>query len=154
MSADEKTKREIETVRKIEEKVFGPRHGKTDFYEYLEAVLKLYADWKAGDKVKKRVPRLARLYKDEVKLRKNTHPIRAIIDASSKQKTDVKSEWTRALQFALKNKSQVKNVGLMAFLESNGGVAGCASQVAKHRPLKRAKKPTRPVLFSPRVGKH
>ena len=153
MSADEKTKREIETMRKIEEKVFGPRHGKTDFYEYLEAVLKLYADWKAGDKVKKRVPRLARLYKNEVKLRKNTHPIRAIIDASSNQKADVKSEWTRALQYALKQKSQVKNVGLKKFLEINGGVAGCASQVAKHRPHKKAKEPARPVLFSSRVGK-
>ena len=153
MSTDEKTKREIEMLRKIEEKVFGPRHGKTDFYEYLEAVLKLYADWKAGGKAKKRVPRLARLYKAEVKLRKNTHPIRVIIDASSKQKADVKSEWTRALQYALKNKSQVENVGLKKFLESNGGVAGCASQVAKHRPHDKAKKPTWPVVFSSRVGK-
>jgi hypothetical protein len=88
------------------------------------------------------------------KLRKNTHPIRVIIDASSKQKADVKSEWTRALQYTLKKKSQVETVGLKKFLDSNGGVAGCASQVAKHRPLKKAKKPTRPVLFSPRVGKH
>jgi len=110
MSADEKTKREIEVLRKIEEKVFGPRHGKTDFYEYLEAVLKLYADWKAGGKAKKRADRVARLYKAEVKLRNNTHPIRVIIDASSKQKTDVKSEWTRALQYALKNKSHTTSM--------------------------------------------
>ena len=85
--------------------------------------------------------------------RQNTHPIRVIIDASSKQKADVKSEWTRALQYALKKKSQIETVGLEKFLDSNGGVAGCASQVAKHRPHKKAKEPARPVLFGARVGK-
>jgi hypothetical protein len=130
MSADEKTKIEIEALRELEEKAFGPRHGKTDCYEYLDGVWKLYGAWKQCRWVRKRTGRVVRLY--EVKLRKNTHPIRAIIDASSKQKADVKSEWTRALRYALTKKSEVENVGLNTFLVSNGGIAGCASQGAKN----------------------
>jgi hypothetical protein len=151
MSPDEQTKLEIGTLRKIEEKAFGPRHGKTDFYNYLDAAWNPYSLWEQGNRIRKRTERVARLCK--VKLRKNTHPIRVIIDASSNQKADVKSEWTQALRYALKNKSQIKTEGLKKFLESNGGVAGCASQVAKHRPRKKAKEPARPVIFSPRVGK-
>jgi hypothetical protein len=56
------------------------------------------------------------------------------------------------LQYALKKKAQVESVGLKTFLESNGGVAGCATQVAKHRPRKKAKELARPVPFSLRVG--
>ena len=36
MSLEEKIRSEIERLRKLEEKAFGPRHGKYDFYDYLE----------------------------------------------------------------------------------------------------------------------
>ena len=39
----------ITKLARLEEKCFGPRHKKTDFYEYLEGVLKLYLVWKDQD---------------------------------------------------------------------------------------------------------
>jgi hypothetical protein len=132
MSLEAKRKAEIEKLRELEKKAFGPRHGKTDFYEYLDGVLELYFKWKAAGKSQTRAKQLASIY--EFKLRKSTHPIRAIIDASSEQDSVVRSRWTRALQFALKHGSQVEKIGLGKFLESNGGVGGCASKAAQHNP--------------------
>src|SRR6185312_16317616 len=97
VSLEEKIRGEIEKLRILEEKAFGPRHGKYDFYVYLEKVWELYLSWKAANKAQSRAKRLASMYK--FKLRKNTHPIRAIIDASSTQKVGDKSEWTRALKY-------------------------------------------------------
>jgi hypothetical protein len=70
----------------------------------------------------------------EVKLRNNTHPIRVIINASSAQNREIKSRWTRALQFALKHRAEVVEMGLMRFLERNGGVDGCARRIAQKSP--------------------
>lgn len=130
----------IEALRELERKVFGPRHGKTDFYEYLEGVFRLYSQWRADGKSKERAMQVASIY--ELKLRSNTHPIRAIIDASSEQDREVKSRWTRALEFARKHRSKVAKVGLAHFLESNGGVDGCARLLAQTHP-KKAKVVTR-----------
>jgi len=124
----------IETLREREKKAFGPRHGKADFYEYLGGVFQLYSHWRADGKSKERARQVASIY--ELKLRRNSHPIRAIIDASSEQKPDVKSRWTRALEFARKHRSKVAKVGLAHFLESNGGVDGCARQIANKSPKK------------------
>lgn len=134
--SDRKARLEIEELRVIEKKVFGRRHGKADFYRYLEAVLKLYTVWKVAGKVKQRIKRLARLYKDEIKLRKNTHPMRAIIDASSRQNPQVKSRWTRALEYAAKNGAQVNKAGFKQFLKDNGGPAGCATKIARPKAAK------------------
>ena len=79
MSLGEKIRSEIEVLRALEERAFGPRHGKFDFYDYLDGVWKLYSKWKEANKAQTRAKRLASMYK--FKLRKNTHPIRAIIDA-------------------------------------------------------------------------
>ena len=135
MSFYEEVKREIEALRKLEDKAFGPRHGKYDFYEYLEGVWKLFLKWRGIRKSQARAKRLASLH--GFKLRANTHPIRTIIDASSRQDVRVKSRWTRALQYAEKHKSQVEKVGLSEFLESNGGPAGCSSKGATHRTAKK-----------------
>ena len=122
--------REIERLRRLERKAFGPRHKKTGFYDYLEAVWKLYLKWKAANKRLVRARQLAELYKDKVKLRKNTHTIRAIIDASSDADPQVKSRWTRALQYVEKNAARVEQVGFQKFIEDNGGVYGCARGMA------------------------
>ena len=103
MSLEEEIRDEIERLRALEEKAFGPRHGKYDFYDYLEEVWELYSKWKEANKAHARAKRLAAMYK--FKLRQNTHPIRAIIDASSKKGVGDKSEWTRALQYAARNRS-------------------------------------------------
>ena len=137
MSLEAKIRSEIERLRKLEEKAFGPRHGKYDFYDYLEEVWELYLKWKEARKTQSRTNRLASMYK--FKLRKNTHPTRAIIDASSKKGVADKSEWTRALKYAERKRSQVEKVGLRKFLESNGGPAGCADKGATRRVVKKRK---------------
>jgi ribonuclease HI len=124
----------IEALRELEEKSFGPRHGKTDFYDYLEGVWRLHSLWRADGKSKERARQVASIY--GLKLRKNTHPIRVIIDASSEQDREVKSRWTRALEFARKHRSKVAKVGFAHFLESNGGVDGCARLLAQTHPKK------------------
>jgi len=135
MSLEAKIRGEIERLRKLEEKAFGPRHGKCDFYDYLEGVWDLYLKWKIAKKTKARERQLSSWYK--FKLRKNTHLTRAIIDASSEKDVGDKSEWTRALKFAERKRSQVEKVGLRKFLESNGGPAGCADKGATRRVAKK-----------------
>ena len=135
MSLEEKIRGEIQGLCALEGKAFGPRHGKYDFYDYLEKVWELYSKWKEANKAQIRAKRLASMYK--FKLRKNTHPIRAIIDASSTKHVGDKSEWTRALKYVEKNRSQVEKMGCRHFLESNGGPAGCADKGAAPRAAKR-----------------
>jgi hypothetical protein len=122
--------REIERLRQLETKAFGRRHGKHDFYDYLEAVWKLYLKWRRENKSKGRSEQLAKFYKDKVRLRKNTHPIRAIIDASSDVDAQVKSRWTRALQYLERNAARVAKVGFRKFIEETGGIIGCAGKMA------------------------
>ena len=135
MSLEAKIRSEIEMLRKLEEKAFGPRHGKYDFYDYLEGVWKLYLKWKGAKKSQTRAKRISSMYK--FKLRRNTHPTRAIIDASSQKGVGDKSEWTRALKYAEKNRSQIED--FREFLESNGGPAGCADKGAARRAPKKRK---------------
>jgi hypothetical protein len=137
MSLEEKMRSEIELLRELEKKAFGPRHGKYDFYDYLEEVWNLYLQWKGAKKTQARAKRLASMYK--FKLRKNTHPIRAIIDSSSQKDVGDKSEWTRALKYAERNRSQIEKVGLRRFLEDNGGPAGCADKGSTRRAAKKRK---------------
>ena len=136
MSLKEKRTNEIEHLRKLAEKAFGSQHGRYDFYDYLEGVWELYLRWKADKKLKRRSKQLAKFYKDKVKLRKNTHAIRAIIDASCDKGPDDKSEWTRALQYLEKNLAQVQEAGFRNFIEENGGPYGCARRVAERRKCK------------------
>jgi hypothetical protein len=136
MSVREKRANEIERLRKLAEEAFGPQHGRYDFYDYLKGVWELYLKWKADKKLKARSKQLAKFYKDKVKLRKNTHPIRAIIDAScgkGPDDKDDKSEWTRALQYLDKNLAQVQEVGFRKFIADNRGPYGCARRVARRR---------------------
>jgi hypothetical protein len=128
MSIKAKRAGEIEKLRKLEKEAFGPRHGKNDFYRYLEEVWKLYRNWKLVKKSKARAKQLAEYY--DIKLRKNTSPIRAIIDASSGQDARVKSRWTRALQYLEKNARQANGIGFREFVEDNGGVIGCATRMS------------------------
>ena len=137
MSLEEKIRGEIQGLCALEGKAFGPRHGKYDFYDYLEKVWELYSKWKEANKAQIRAKRLASMYK--FKLRNNTHPIRAIIDASSTKPVGDKSEWTRALKYAERNRSQIEKVGFRKFLKSNGGPAGCAAKGAARRVVKKRK---------------
>ena len=134
------TRAAITKLARLEKKCFGPRHKKTDFYEYLDEVLKLYLMWKDGNcagKAAKGV--LAELYPGRVKICRGTHIIRCIIDASSPvidafSKEDKEAEekkrscWTNALRYAVRNRATVKEIGLGGLFGRNGGVAGCATK--------------------------
>lgn len=132
MSSEAKRKNEIERLRKLEQHAFRQRHGKLDFYRYLEAVWVLYCEWKADRKRTAHKNQVADLY--GIKLRTNTRAIRVIIDASSEQDVRVKSRWVRALQHANRNRSQVEKFGFKKFMQRNGGPAGCARKIAKDKP--------------------
>jgi hypothetical protein len=133
MSIRSEINREIEALKELEKKAFGPRHGKTDYYHYLRGVLELYRKWKEEKNRKTRKEQLAKFYTDRVKLRKSTNAIRAIIDASSEQDAMVKSRWTRALQYVERNAAEADKAGFGKFIEGNGGIAGCARSIAKRR---------------------
>jgi hypothetical protein len=132
----------ITELARLEKKCFGPRHKKTDFYEYLEGVFDLYLMWKDRDCAGKGAKRvLAELYPGRVKIRRGTHTIRCIIDASSpvinaltnedkKAEERKRSRWTNTLRYAVRDRATVKEIGLGEFFGRNGGVAGCATQMA------------------------
>jgi hypothetical protein len=141
----------ITKLARLEKKCFGPRHKKTDFYDYLNGVFDLYLMWKdrnfAGNAAKEV---LAELYPRSVKVRKGTHTIRCIIDASSpginalteedKEAEEKKrSRWTNTLRYAVQNRATVKEIGLGGFFGRNGGVAGCATKMAATLKAKKAR---------------
>jgi hypothetical protein len=132
------TRAAIKKLARLEKWAFRPRHKRTDFYECLDGVLKLYLKWKdrnCAGKAAKRV--LAEIYPDKVKIRRGTHTIRCIIDASSpgidalskgdkEEEEKKRSRWANALRYAAQNRATVKEIGLGGFFGRNGGVSGCA----------------------------
>jgi hypothetical protein len=127
-------KRKIEKLRKKESWSFRERHGRTDFYQYLDAVYRAQ-DWHEHTDSKRWARKVAAAY--EIKSRKNNHPIRTIIDASSDQNRQVKSDWSRTLEYALAEK--VRKCDFLEFLRTIGGPAGFKTKMAA-RKKGRAKK--------------
>jgi hypothetical protein len=127
-------KSKIEKLRKKEKWSFRERHGRTDFYRYLDAVYRVQ-DWRDARESERWAQKVAALF--EVRTRKNTHPIRIIIDVSSDQNRHVKSDWSRTLQHALAEK--VRRSAFLKFLHTIGGPAGFKAKMAarnKGRPKK------------------
>jgi hypothetical protein len=56
------------------------------------------------------------------------HPIRTLIDATSKADRRSKSRWTQALRYAWRERGKWSS--LTRCLNANGGIAGCASKWA------------------------
>jgi hypothetical protein len=116
----------IKELRRLENQAFGPRHRKTDFYEYLKAIYKAW-DWtdaKTASRVGRQVAKSCK-----IEARKNKSPIRIVIDATSKaQDRQAKSRWTQALEYAVAKRAAGN--GFKKFLKKNGGVLGCAKRMA------------------------
>lgn len=112
-------------------------------------MLKLYLQWKDRNCAGKEARAvLAELEPKRVKIRRNTHTVRSIIDASSKiietlsvddkkEEEKKRSCWTSALQFAAGKRASVEDIGLGAFFGRNGGPAGCAKQMAAIRKARK-----------------
>lgn len=99
------------------------RSGRSDLYEFLEAIYRVYVDWKR----RKIANKSARALANQIKLvpRKGMIPIRVLIeatlpDADFKQK----SRWVRALEYVYSE--DVAPAQFRRFVSGHGGVAGCA----------------------------
>ena len=131
----EATKDKIEELRRLERHAFRPRHGKTDFHEYLKGIYNAW-DWtdaKTSAQVGRRVAALCK-----VQTRAGNSPIRVVIDATSKEGRQTKSRWTRALEYAVAKGA--RGTAFKKFLKNNGGAFGCAQEMAKLQNKLRKKK--------------
>jgi hypothetical protein len=133
-------KSKLKELRRLEKWAFRPRHGRTDFYGYLKGVYNL-CDWtdpKISRQTGRRVAKLCNL-----KVRAGTIPVRIVIDATSSSKDrQEKSEWARALQYAITKKA--RGSAFKNFLKRNGGPAGCATAMAALQKRKSGSKPLHP----------
>ena len=134
--SDMELKSKLKELRRLEKWAFRPRHGRFDFYEYLKGIYNLcdWTDKKNSRRIGQRVENLRNL-----QVRAGTNPIRIVIDAtSSSQKRDEKSEWSQALQYAIRKKT--RGAAFKNFLKRNGGPSGCAKKMAALRKKKLASK--------------
>ena len=125
LASDRMLRQRISGLKKLEAGCFSSRK-RFEFYRYLAAVYPLYAELKRANEIQDSVQRIAEWF--NLDSRQRIHPIRLIIDASSQANDKSKSRWTRALRFAWCQRRCWRDLG--AFLRSNGGPAGCASQFA------------------------
>jgi hypothetical protein len=120
---------QISALKKLEQQCFASR-GRFEFYRYLAAVYRFFAELKRNSEIRNAVRRIAKLF--NVGTRGDIHAIRVIIDASSQTTKKAKSRYTRALRFAWCRRRRWTD--LESFLRENGGPAGCASQFAALHP--------------------
>jgi hypothetical protein len=104
------------------------RVGRFEIYDFLEAIYRVYMDWKC----RKIAKRSARTLADEMNIvrRSGMSPIRVLIqatlpDADFKQK----SRWVRALESVYSENVSAK--GFRKFVRRHGGLAGCARLAAQ-----------------------
>ena len=112
----------IKSIKKTAAKS-GIRSVRLELYEFLEAIYRVYVDWKRTKVANKSARALA----NQIKLvpRKGMGPIRVLIeatlpDADFKQK----SRWVRALEYLYSE--DVAPSRFRRFVGDHGGVAGCA----------------------------
>jgi hypothetical protein len=123
--SDRQLSRIITSLKTLEQECFRSRQ-RFDFYEYLEAVFKLYERLRRKNKAKSSARRIAELC--GIRTRNRTHSIRVIIDATSSADKKLKSRWCRALRYAWYGRQWWKT--LNELFRSNGGLAGCAKEFA------------------------
>jgi hypothetical protein len=126
---------ELKQLKRVEEESFASRER---FRErpYLQAVYELYCDWADDRHSKARSAQMARL--NGISPRKDSHPIRIIIDCSSPSTEErIKSRWTRALRFALAKRVPPSKLLDLLDEEGRGGLAGLASAFTKWQRIQR-----------------
>lgn len=97
--------------------------GRFDLYDLLEAIYRVYVDWKK----RKVAKRSTRLLIDELAIerRKGMTPIRVLIEATiPRANFKQKSRWVRAIEYIYSE--DVSPPKFSKFIRSRGGVAGCA----------------------------
>jgi hypothetical protein len=99
------------------------RVGRFEIYDLLEAIYRVYTDWKRLKTAK----RSARTLADEQSIvrRKGMSPIRVLIEATlPKAELKQKSRWVRALEYV--HSENVSPSRFRKFVRRHGGLAGCA----------------------------
>lgn len=99
------------------------------FYDYLYEVYKTYDQWRAdlgADEIKRQIG---------TPLNSDQHLPKLIIDASCTADHKTKSRWGQALRYVWRRRKHrtTSRQQFDAFLNCNGGVAGCAAKIAKLR---------------------
>ena len=97
--------------------------GRFDLYDLLEAIYRVYVDWKK----RKVAKRSTRLLTDELAIerRKGMTPIRVLIEATiPRAHFKQKSRWVRALEYVYSE--NVSASQFRKFVRTSGGIAGCA----------------------------
>ena len=122
---------EIEKLRELEQKAFQHRHGRFEFYRYLERVLRFY--WRCLDAGKRKTTRQTIAAQCQLKSRKGKRLLHFIIEATSQQPAQTRNRWVQALEFAAKHRRQIGKDRFSEFANDHGGIAGCAGRATKHR---------------------
>jgi hypothetical protein len=133
LKSDQQLRKTIEDLRELERKCFASR-SRFAFYDYLAAVFELYVQLRRTKQAKQSAKSIAKLFR--LRKQDRTHPIRVIIDATSRADLKTRSRWTRALRYTWRERRTWRD--LRTLLRENGGPAGCADQFAairkKHQP--------------------
>jgi hypothetical protein len=129
LNSDRHLRQTIDDLRELERECFASR-SRFAFYDYLAAVFELYVQLRRARQAKRSARLIAKLF--GLRKQNGTHPIRVIIDATSTTDLKSRSRWTRALQYAWRERKTWTD--LDAFLRENGGPAGCAEQFAAINP--------------------
>jgi len=99
------------------------RVGRFEIYELLEAIYRVYIDWKRRKTAKRSAHALA----DQLDIvrRKGMRPIRILIEATlPSADLKQKSRWVRALEYVYSE--NVSPSQFRKFVRNRGGLAGCA----------------------------
>jgi hypothetical protein len=115
------------------------RPGKRRFglYRYLRDVYQAYLELRSRRIARKATRRIAKISK--LSLRKKSHPIRILIEASAGPEDNrAKSRWTQALKYAYGWRQPAKR--LKWFFEEAGGIAGSARKYADLQAQRKATK--------------
>jgi len=118
------------TIQPAKEAAAGlKRHvGRFEIYDFLEAIYRVYIDWKC----RKIAKRSTRTLADELAIvrRKRMSPIRVLIEATlPNADLKQKSRWVRALEYVYSE--NVLPSQFRKFVRTRGGVAGCARLAVK-----------------------
>ncbi len=131
MTGDE-LKTKIENTRSVWRKCIRG-DGRFRDYQYLDAVYRLYSDIRSNKLSKLAFVVLAGYSKK--KISRDTHLIRALLDATCKADPKVKSRWTRALRYAWRQREHWDCLAI--FFRRNGGISGCANYFTETRRWKK-----------------
>ena len=142
----------INRLSKLENEAYRSHHGRLDFYNYLEEVLKLNWAWADQGARKTKGRQVGALIPRPLPPRKGRTALHFLIEASSKQKPTIKNCWVQALVFASKHRVLVEKDGLTEFIRTNGGIAGCAEKMAKSTKTKKRNNSAKATM-APKIAK-